>query len=55
MGAVWFERDLTLKDVSVHCCGGKPSAERAGPWGFRLAGVWTHQLPWEVCAVTKFL
>lgn len=52
LGAVWFERDLTLKDVSGHGWGGKPCCrESLAP----LASVGSRHLPWEVPAITELL
>lgn len=31
LGAVWFEKDLTQKGVSVHCCCGKPCCREPVP------------------------
>lgn len=49
LGAVWVERDLTLKDLCGHAWGGKPCCrESPVPTGSR-------HLPWEVSAIAEFL
>lgn len=52
LGAVWFERDLTLKGVCGHGWSGKPHCrESLSP----LARIGSRHLPWEVSAITEFL
>lgn len=52
LGAVWFERDQTLKGASEHGWGGKPCCrESLSP----LASPGSGHPPWDVSAITEFL
>lgn len=52
LGAVWFERDLTLMGVCGHSWGGKPCCTESLS---SLASTGSGHLPWEVSAITEFL
>lgn len=52
LGAVWFERELTLKGVSGHGWGGKPCYRESLS---SLASLGSRHLLWEVSAITEFL